>query len=646
MKPTPNAMDRSHSLAPKATLDRSTVEHRGSAPGADESFKAYPSALIEATLDRLVTSDTFRRSQRHRLFLEHVVRAALAGEHERLKEVIIGLEVFGRDLASYDPRQDPIVRVEAGRVRKKLARYYAIEGGDDAFEIAIPPGAYLPRLMRRKVLAKSARNLVSLAVLPFANLSGHPGDASLSVGLADQLIDTLGRMSGLRVVARVSAFQAQKKGLDLKGTGRLLGVDHVIDGSIQRCGSRVRCIAHLSRTRDGVRIWSDRFEHDCERDDHSFALQDRIADAVLQAATLAAAESDGRRGSSYRGMLAKPISTDNNLARDLLERARYVSQLGTIEGYRKAIELLEKAITLDPSFAQAYSHLAAARANLSPFIFEPPIPSFEKVKQAALSALDLDPRDGDARALLAVIAHRIESNWRSAEPMFREALRIAPSSILAHTTYSWGLVFNGRFVEAIQHARMALELDPLNLSIRAHNARLYSYARDYALAISELRVVLDLDPDHLYSRLVLGMIHLSMGNYEIAMPEFQFVARNVPWHSSAHFHIICVHGMRGEIARGKRELDELIARLGDAHYSPFNVALARACLGDRDGALASLDEAARIRDYLFVSTPAHALFERYRHEPDFVELLRRHQLELLPPWPLEQIAQGSATETA
>jgi len=639
-------MDRSESPAPHPSRNRSSADAGSNALNPEHLFGAYPPALVEATLDRVMGSQTFRRSPRHRHFLDHVVRAALAGENERLKEVIIGLEVFGKQLPHYDPRQDPIVRVEAGRVREKLARYYRIEGANDAFEIVIPVGGYLPHLAHRTTSNHKLSNLGSLAVLPFTNLSGHREDASFAIGLADQLIDTLGRVPGLKVVARVSAFMAQEKGMDLKSIGRLLGVNKVIEGSLQRSGSRMRCIAHLSRTKDGVRIWSDRFEHDCEHDGHLFSFQDRIADGVLEATRLAVVESAGERTSSYRGILAKPIGTDNKLARDLFERARYVSQLGTIEGYRKAIELLENAIALDPSFAQAYSHLAAARANLSPFIFEPAIPSFAKVKRAALRALELDPLDGDARALLAVIAHRVEANWRAAEPMFREALRIAPSSILAHTTYSWGLVFNGRFGEAMQHARMALELDPLNLSIRAHNARLYSYARDYELAISELRVVLDLEPDHVYSHLVLGMIHLSMGNHESAMPEFEFVVRKVPEHSSAHFHTICVYGMRGEIARGKRELDELIARIGDAHYSPFNVALARACLGDREGALASLDEAARIRDYLFVSAPAHVLFDRYRNDPAFIDLLHRHQLELLPPWPPEPMVRGSTTESA
>ena len=232
--------------------------------------------------------------------------------------------------------------------------------------------------------------------------------------------------------------------------------------------------------------------------------------------------------------------------------------------------------------------------------------------------------------MLAVIAHRIEAGWEAAEPLFLAALRIAPNSTLAHTTYSWGLEFNGRHDEAIRHARIALELDPLNITQRAHNARLYSYAGRYELALSELRAVLELDPDHLYALLVLGIIHLSMGNPDDAMPCFERVAAMVPDHTSAHLHMICVHGMRGEIERGKRELADLLDRMGNMRFSTFNVALALACLGDRDGMLAALEESARNRDYLFVSTPAHVLFDRYRDDAGFVDLLTRHGLRLLP----------------
>ncbi len=566
----------------------------------------------------------------------HLVRAALDGQHERLKEVAIGIDVFGRSSADYDPRRDPIVRVEAGRIRDKLARYYAGEGAAESFEIGIPVGSYVPTFARRSPAAKSPKTSGSLAVLPFVVLSQHRDDEAMSNGLANQLIDSLGRIAGLKVVARFSAFKAMEAAPDAKTAGKLLGVNHIVDGSIQRAGSRVRCIAHLSRARDGVRVWSKRFEHDAAADVDWFQLQDEISDAVLDAVMASVGHAQPAE-TAPRPLYSPPVLSIDSRARDLFERARYLGQQGTIDGYRRAIELLERAVTLDPTFAQAHSHLGAARANLAPFVFAPPVPAFAEVKRSAVRALELDPLDGDARALLAMVAHRFEGGWAVAEPMFREALLVAPNSMLAHTTYSWGLVFNGHFGQAMQHARAALDLDPLNLAVRAHTARLYSYAREPVLAIHELEAVLDLDGEHLYSRLMLGMVHLSVGALDAAMACFDRIVAEVPDHSGAHFYRICVLGLRGERDAGRRELRALLASLHGAHYSMFNVALAHACLGDDAACFESLDEAGRTRDYLVVSLPAQVLFDRYRHDPRFIALLRRYDLPLLPPWPDDQV---------
>ena len=609
--------------------DPSTTPHALAAALAD-----YPSALIEVTLERVIASSTFRRSQRHRDFLVHVVRAGLAGRHDQLKEVIIGLAVFGRLLPAYDPRRDPIVRVEAGRIRDKLARFYDGEGAAEAFQIVIPIGSYLPQFMRRKFVARPAQIANSLAVLPFANLAGDTDDASFSFGLADQLIDTLGRIPGLKIVARLSATKARDGGMDLKEIGKLLNVNHVLEGSLQRSGSRLRCIAQLSRTRDSLRIWSQRFDHDSDCQDDLFDYQDTIADAVMTAlsALQLPAAFDERSARSMTGLW--PINTDSRDARDLFERARYMNQKRTVEGYEKAVMLLERAVVLDPSFGQAYSYLGSARANLTALIVEPSYPAFDKVRQAAHRALELDPLDGEAHALLGFIAYRLEYSWTTAEPMFHEALRLSPNAPLIHTSYAWGLVFNGRFDEAMQHTRLAHELDPLNLGLRANNAAIAKYARQYALAIHEFKAVLELDPSHLFSHVMLGITYLSIGENDEAMPHFDQVCRLTPNHPSPHFCRIAAHGLRNEIELGKRELAALLERLGDAYYSRFNLAMAQSCLGDVDGAYESLEVAARQRDVLFVSLPAHALFGRHRDEPRYRDLLHRHSLPLLPPFPL------------
>ncbi len=587
----------------------------------------YPAALIEVTLERVISSSTFRRSLRHRQFLVHVVRAALAGHHDQLKEVIIGLEVFGRELPGYDPRRDPIVRVEAGRIRDKLDRYYEGEGAAESFQIAIPIGNYLPQFTRRKIVVQASRPAASLAVLPFANLGGDADDDSLSLGLADQLIDTLGRVPGIRVVARLSAIKARDGGLDLKGVGKLLGVEHVVEGSLQRSGSRLRCIAQVSRTRDGFRVWSQRFDHDSDRDEELFDFQDAIADAVLGAVSSLQLPPafDERAARSVSGL--GPTGTASREARDLFERARYLNQQRSVGGYEKAIELLERAVVVDPSFAQAYSHLGSSRVNLAALVMAPTYPAFDKVKAAALRALALDPLDGEARALLAVVAYRIDYAWGEAEPMFHEALRLAPNSPITHSSYAWGLVFNGRFDEAMQHARLAHDLDPLNLGLRASNAAIAKYARRYDLAIREFEAVLELDPTHLFSTIMLGITYLLVGRYEPARSLFDRACRQAPRHPSPRFCQVGVLALLGAIERARDELSALLDELADQHYSRFNLAMAQVCIGDLDGAFESLEYAARTRDVLFVSLQTHGLFTPHRGDPRHAALLSRYGID-------------------
>ena len=588
-----------------------------------------PVALVHATLDRLLASSTFRRSLRHRRFLQHIVESALAGRIEDLKELIIGIDVFGRSSADFDPRRDPIVRVEAGRIREKLARFYEGEGAAEPYELSIPIGGYLPRVARRRVLSGPRPIVRPLAVLPFTDLSGHPDDTGFAAGLADQLIDTLGRSPSLRVVARFSAFKAREKETDLKAIGKLLDVTEVIEGSLQRSGNRVRCIAHLSRTKDGVRLWSQRFERDASIDTDQFAFQDTIANAV-RAAVLGAHPSTPRSAATEAHAPERATLSDNVKARDLFERAKYHAQQGTIAGFTKAIELLQKAVAIDPEFAQAHSQLAAAHANLAPYVFAPTRISFAKVKQASMRALELDPFDGDARALLGVIAHRVEAGWAEAEPMFREAIRIAPNSMLAHTAYAWGLVFRGQYADAFVLADRAIDIDPLNLGQRAYNARLHAYGGRHDRAIEQLLGVLDLEPDHLFAQVALGISYLALGRYDQALPLFQRVADLHPAHPIAPLHIVCTLGLQGDVEGGRRLLDNFLAGFGATDHSRVTVASARACLGDRDGMLLDLEEAARVRDYLFVSVPANFMFDPFRDDPDYLALLRRNGLDLLP----------------
>jgi serine/threonine-protein kinase len=220
-----------------------------------------PSAIeVRHALNRVTGSDIFRSSDRLNRFLTFVVETRLA-EQECPKESEIARTVYGR-LAAYDSRLDPIVRVEAHRLRLKLHEYYATTGADDEIEILIPKGGYRPdfRWRRHGDDSRPAGDAAAtrLLVLPFV-VDSAP-DRTFADGLTDELISALARTPGLRVIGRTSAFQLQVPTANLRRRIRQLGASIVLEGSLRRNSDRVHVNVHLVDESDGASIWSGVFD--------------------------------------------------------------------------------------------------------------------------------------------------------------------------------------------------------------------------------------------------------------------------------------------------------------------------------------------------------------------------------------------------
>ena len=601
----------------------------GHDPVTREAFGGHPRALVEEALERLLASAVFRRSERHRRLMRHIVGAALDGRGDRLKEVVLGLELFGRSLDRYDTRSDPIVRVEVGRIRDKLARYYDGDGVNDAFAFAIPIGSYVPSFQRRARSATAARRVESFAVMPFT-AGTREDEVNLSIGLTDELIHLLGRLRDVKVVARVSAFKARERDLDAKATGRLLGVTRLIDGSVQRHGERTRCVVHIVRTRDGTTLWSQSFDTDLHGRDSGgavdlFAFQDHITKTVL------AAIAPANDAAAPAGPGAAPLASDapvrsRRTARDLLDHAAYLSRLYATDQTGKVLALLEDAVALDPGSARAQVALATTYLHQATQSLAPTATVLPKVRFALDRAVVLDPDDAEALALRAQIAFRFDFDWARAERLFIDALRVAPHASGVHYRYAFGLIFNGRFAEGMRHARAAVDLDPLNLGMRAMAAQLLGYARRHDEAIAEAHAVLHLEPAHVYMNFVLGQIHLHLGDPEAALARFDTSIASHPDHPSAPIGRICAFGLAGQIERGRQALHEYRIR-HDERYSPsYGLAMAHVCLGDRPATYAALERAAREGDTSFCTLPVDPLFVPLHDDPTFTDLLARYGL--------------------
>lgn len=586
---------------------------------------SHPRVLVEASLERVLQSAVFRRSDRHRRFLRYVVQAALDDQAETIKEVLIGVALFDRRLESYDPQTDPIVRVEAGRIRAKLTRYYLSEGSADPFGFDIPTGGYVPRFARRQAV-KSRRMVETYAVLPFSTQDRNTFD--FATGLADQVINLLGRASDVRVVARNSSLKVRERNADIKEIAHLLKVTRVVDGSIQRQGERLRCIAHIYGCADSTQVWSQSFDSlllstQSGQPMDLFAFQDLVAEAIVSAAlpTMDAVVSPPR---SRGGHAPQPVSVAmERESRDRLAQATYLYRRFDPVSCDKVIDLAERACALDPQSAASHVQLALAYFQKATLNVARGSAMRPKIDRALGRATDLDPADSEALALHAMLTFRFAYDWPMAERLFREALRISPHASSINYRYGFCLILNRRFEEGLKHLNAAVDLNPLDLGIRASAAHLLAYTGDYRNAEADARAVLNLEPTHIFTNIGLGLILLYQKEFAAALEQFDRVIALDTDHVFAVFGRIASLGFVGDAARGARELEQLLLRLGESYYPRYGLAIASLGLGRREDAYRALGEAAEDCDPTFCSLGTDPLFADCHADQDFIGLLGR-----------------------
>src|SRR5688572_331062 len=348
---------------------------------------------VEAELQRLERSATFRQSSQLRRLLRHLVVHAQRGEESALREIAVGVAALGRDPRSFDPKADPIVRTEARRLRTKLAAYYNSEGRDDPLTIDLPKGGYVPVLHAR--VAPELIDAASVAILPFANFTGDPARESFCDALTDELIDALARIEGLRVVARTSAFKFKGTRDDVREIAKQLAVRTVLEGSVQLVDTKVRVLAQLILAADGTHLWSQAFVADTAG---LPTLQETLADEIVRSLERAGVLPVSPRETPLRA----PRGTHDPEARDRYDRALGVLRTLEIGRYDRARELLNEALARDPGFARAHHLLALELAN--------------RVSMATLPASEASGERGDARRTRAPRARAVDRSRVCAGP--------------------------------------------------------------------------------------------------------------------------------------------------------------------------------------------------------------------------------------
>src|SRR5262245_28349411 len=294
----------------------------------------------------------FRQSQRRQRFLEYLVTETLAGRGERLKAYNVALEVFDRP-ETFDPTVDPLVRIEAARLREKLREYYGTEGQSDAIHIDLPKGTYTPQIEFRQVFSpRAARGTVAatqqvsstvpaVAVLPFDDLSADQKLGYLGDGVAEDIITALSRFPDLVVVARSSSFTYRGKAVDVRQVGEDLGVDYVVEGSVRKDGDKLRIVAQLIDTKTGEHVWAERFDRSGM---DPWALQDDIIGMIVSAMT---GEYGALKQTQYRQAWGKDATTLEEY--DYYLRGHEEFMKFTKEGIERSGEIWREGLATFPS---------------------------------------------------------------------------------------------------------------------------------------------------------------------------------------------------------------------------------------------------------------------------------------------------------
>jgi eukaryotic-like serine/threonine-protein kinase len=457
----------------------------------------------------------------------------------------------------------------------------------------------------------------SIAVLPFVDLSPSKDHEYLCDGISETLINALTNIEGLWVPAQTSAFFFKGKTQDIREIGQKLGVDNVLEGSVQVAGDNLRVTARISNVQDGRQVWSEIYNRKMA---DMFVIQDDIAKAIVTALKI--------RLLGEKGAPLIKNYTENLEAYSLYLQGRNFWNKRGAADLIKSIEYFEKAIGIDPNYALAYAGLGDAYFILGDNGFWPAEKAFPKAKAAALKALEIDDKLAEARTSLAAIMEYYDWDFIAAEKEFKLAIEVNPSYATAHHWYAFLLSSLGRHEEAMREIKTAHNLDPLSPRICANVGQVFYFAHRYGQAIEELNKALEVDPNHFAAYVFLGWAYEAMGKYDEAVRCYlRFIELSGQSKMGENGMAGC-YALMGKREEARKILNNIIEYSKKNYFPSVAIAWVFSALGEKEHVFAWLEKAFRERDpFLLMYLKTGHPFDPVRSDPRYAKLLRKIGLE-------------------
>jgi len=473
--------------------------------------------------------------------------------------------------------------------------------------------------------AGAAASDATVAVLPFKPLAAESRDELLEVGMADSLITRLSTVPGLvvRSVRSVRRYAGAEQ--DPIRAAQDLNVAWIVDGSLQRRGDQLRVSARLLRTADGSAAWSGSFD---EKFNSVFDVQDQISTRVMLALAPRLASQAGVAAGARPTDLGGTRNTD---AYELYLAAARQLQIRRANSTRKGIELLNQALTFDPTYALAYAALAEAHRETLLNSDAVPARATEAAKAAVQRALALAPNLAEAMTENAYSHYYFAFDWPGAEREFRRALTINANMAPAHFGLAQLLLTQDRTDEGFVHLRLARELDPMSPFFNSLEASYLLASGRLEQARIRLNRAFDIAPDFWFAHRTQGLLHLAEHHPDLAIASLRRAVEMADGNSRINA-LLGMHLARLGRHDEARAIQLQLLDLAKSHYlSPVSLAVMHAALGETAQALDALERAYEIRDVQLVFLKDDPRWSSLRSEPRFVALMRKLKLDRYGP---------------
>jgi TolB-like protein/Tfp pilus assembly protein PilF len=586
------------------------------------SDKTVSEQAVRQELDRLVQSAIFAQSDRLVRFLRFTIDHAISGRTESLKEYIIGTEVYDRK-PPYHPSQDSIVRTEARRLRSKLKEYYEVEGRNDPVFIYFRPGSYVPVFRSREEFRIDSTESpsredglfidqpgVSIAVIPFLDVSGSPLSAACAQGITDELVHELMRTEGCRVVAASSMAQLGAQASDIPALAQKLGVQIVFEGTVREEGSRVRVTSRIVNA-DGFQLWSQRF--DAEPDTKSlFKVQEQIASALMN--RVAPQQTVVRKLKASAGPSILAVYPAILAAEALLDQ-------GTASDVQTALAKFQEVAEIAPGYGRAFCGIAECYYSMALRGAHHSADIVSRAKKAVIQALELDPQMVEALSAMGGVL-TLEWDWDGAEASFIQATKMG-SHASSFRQFAMFLTASERFDEAWLYLQKSQQIDPFSYRQKIACAKFFYLSRRYEEALEHFSAPLTYGPLPLEIELYQAFVHIRLGHLDDAKKLAQSVQRSVGGQLPLRGYIAEIFALCGEVSLAAKIAEEFRLLTPTTAMSGFRQASLSIALCDSNKALSLLSEAFANKEAELPWLSVDPRFDPIRDTVPFVEILGR-----------------------